>query len=73
MYANKTNSFHMKSFGFSLAFAIRFNATRKWPITILYFQNQIFLSQTKLTGIPAFIALGSGEEATSVLHHVTLH
>ena len=30
-YANKTN-FHMKSFALSLAFIVRFIATRKWPI-----------------------------------------
>ena len=30
-YANKTN-FHMKSFALSLAFIMRFTATRKWPI-----------------------------------------
>ena len=30
-YANKTN-FHMKSFVLSLAFIVRFTATRKWPI-----------------------------------------
>ena len=30
-YANKTN-FHMKSFALSLAFIVRFLATRKWPI-----------------------------------------
>ena len=30
-YANKTN-FHMKSFALSLAFIVRFTATRKWPI-----------------------------------------
>ena len=30
--ANKTN-FHMKSFALSLAFIVRFTATRKWPIT----------------------------------------
>ena len=29
-YANKTN-FHMKSFALSLAFIMRFTATRKWP------------------------------------------
>ena len=31
LYANKTN-FHMKSFDLSLAFIMRFTATRKWPI-----------------------------------------
>ena len=31
-YANKTN-FHMKSFALSLAFIVRFTATRKWPIS----------------------------------------
>ena len=30
-YANKCN-FHMKSFALSLAFIVRFTATRKWPI-----------------------------------------
>ena len=30
-YANKTN-FHMKSFALSLAFIVRFRATRKWLI-----------------------------------------
>ena len=30
-YANKTN-FHMKCFALSLAFIVRFTATRKWPI-----------------------------------------
>ena len=30
-YANKAN-FHMKSFALSLAFIVRFTATRKWPI-----------------------------------------
>ena len=30
-YANKIN-FHMKSFAHSLAFMVRFTATRKWPI-----------------------------------------
>ena len=30
-YANKTN-FHMKSFAPSVAFIVRFTATRKWPI-----------------------------------------
>ena len=30
-YANKTN-FHMKSFALSLAFIVKFMATRKWPI-----------------------------------------
>ena len=30
-YANKTN-FHIKSFALSLAFRVRFTATRKWPI-----------------------------------------
>ena len=30
-HANKTN-FHMKSFAVSLAFIMRFTATRKWPI-----------------------------------------
>ena len=30
-YANKTN-FHMKTFALSLAFIVRFTATRKWPI-----------------------------------------
>ena len=30
-YAKKTN-FHMKSFALSLAFILRFTATRKWPI-----------------------------------------
>ena len=29
-YANKTN-FHKKSFALSLAFIVRFTATRKWP------------------------------------------
>ena len=29
--ANKTN-YHMKSFALSLAFIVRFTATRKWPI-----------------------------------------
>ena len=29
-YANKTH-FHMKSFALSLAFIVRFTATRKWP------------------------------------------
>ena len=29
-YANKTD-FHMKSFDLSLAFIVRFTATRKWP------------------------------------------
>ena len=33
-YANKTN-FHMKSFALSLAFIVRFTATRKWPISQL--------------------------------------
>ena len=32
-YANKTN-FRMKSFALSLAFMMRFKATRKWPITV---------------------------------------
>ena len=32
-YANKTN-FHMKSFALSLAFIVRFTATRKWPIFV---------------------------------------
>ena len=30
-YSNKTN-FHMESFALSLAFIVRFTATRKWPI-----------------------------------------
>ena len=30
-YANKTN-FQEKSFALSLAFVVRFTATRKWPI-----------------------------------------
>ena len=30
-YANETN-FYMKSFALSLAFIMRFTATRKWPI-----------------------------------------
>ena len=30
-YANKTN-FHLRSFALSLAFIVRFTATRKWPI-----------------------------------------
>ena len=30
-YANN-NNFHMKSFALNLAFIMRFNATRKWPI-----------------------------------------
>ena len=30
-YENITN-FHMKSFALSLAFIVRFSATRKWPI-----------------------------------------
>ena len=34
-YANKTN-FHMKSFALSLAFMVRFTATRKWPIDIKF-------------------------------------
>ena len=32
-HANKTN-FHLKSFAFSLAFTVRFTATRKWPFII---------------------------------------
>ena len=32
-YANETN-FHMKSFALSLAFILRFKATRKWPILL---------------------------------------
>ena len=35
-YANKTN-FHMKSFALSLAFIVRFTATRKWPINLMVF------------------------------------
>ena len=31
--ANKTN-FHMKGFALSLAFIMRFTATRKWPICV---------------------------------------
>ena len=34
-YANKTN-FLMKSFALSLAFIMRFNATRKWPVIIKF-------------------------------------
>ena len=30
-YANKTNYFHLKNFALSLAFIVRFTATRKWP------------------------------------------
>ena len=37
-YANKTNYFCMKSFAISLAFIMRFTATRKWPIQS-YFQS----------------------------------
>ena len=33
-YANKTN-FHKKSFALSLAFIMRFTATRKWPINVV--------------------------------------
>ena len=32
-YANETN-FHLKSFARSLAFIVRFTATRKWPIAL---------------------------------------
>ena len=33
LYSNKTN-FHMKSSALSLAFIMRFTATRKWPIAL---------------------------------------
>ena len=33
-YANRTN-FHMNSFALSLAFIMRFTATRKWPIDLI--------------------------------------
>ena len=37
-YANNTN-FHMKSFALSLAFIVRFTATRKWPIILVLVYN----------------------------------
>ena len=53
---NKTN-FHMKSFALSLAFIVRFTATRKWPIErntcFLYFQQStcwaIWLQSANIT------------------------
>ena len=37
-YANKTN-FNMKSLALSLAFIVRFTATRKWPISVARANN----------------------------------
>ena len=47
-HTNKTN-FHMKSFARSLAFIVRFTATRKWPILFtLITKYNIFYSKKKL-------------------------
>ena len=43
-YANKTN-FHMKTFALSLAFIMRFTATRKWPIVVHHKKDHIKISQ----------------------------
>ena len=48
-YANKT-SFHMKSFALSLAFAVRFKATRKWPIDRFSFGSIYHIRTTRVTG-----------------------
>ena len=49
-YANKTN-FHMKSFALSLAFIVRFTATRKWPSGIFFPPS--FVSYTGIGGLGA--------------------
>ena len=41
-YANKTN-FHTKSFALTLAFIVRFTATRKWPV-----HNSVNISPTEI-------------------------
>ena len=42
-YANITN-FHMKSFALSLAFIVRFTATRKWPIQMTAIEDGAYFS-----------------------------
>ena len=45
-YVDKTN-FHMKSFAYSLAFIMRFTATREWPVDFATATDQQYVQGKK--------------------------